>query len=108
MQYTLTDVKTTFQIAKDMERWAKNVNAAKSVQQQQLQAVIEQERNEVVITPPVTYADSVTSVHEIKRTGVPLAAALHVVRYMDVDIIGGEASQLVEKKISVSYLHYLF
>lgn len=67
------------QIAKDMERWAKNVNAAKSAQQQQLQAVIHQERSEVV--PEVTGVPDagVTALSAIKRTGVPLASALATV-----------------------------
>ena len=65
-----------------MERWAKTVNAAKSVQQQQLQAVIEQERTEaatVVETPP-TIPDPNPSLSTIKRTGVPLASALQKVQ----------------------------
>lgn len=60
-----------------MERWAKSVNAAKSVQQQQLQTVIEQERNEVMAS--VTSIDPSQSLSAIKRTGVPLASALQMV-----------------------------
>lgn len=69
----------TAQIAKDMERWAKTVNAAKSVQQQQLQAVIQQERSEAVPEPTLigTSPDTLVSLSGIKRTGVPLASALH-------------------------------
>ena len=36
-----------YKIAKDMERWAKTVNAAKAAQRQQLKALIELERAEV-------------------------------------------------------------
>ncbi len=64
-----------------MERWAKTVNAAKSVQQQQLQAVIELERNEAVssATTSFTYSDPTPSLSAIMRTGVPLASALQKV-----------------------------
>ena len=59
-----------------MARWAKNVNAAKSVQQQQLHAIIEQERDEVV---PVPVAAPDIRLSEIKRTGVALTSALQLV-----------------------------
>ena len=70
------------QIAKDMERWAKNVNAAKSVQQQQLQAVITQEREAATVAvtaAPTTTDSSMVALSSIKRTGVPLTSALQVV-----------------------------
>lgn len=74
-------IEHCMQIAKDMERWAKNVNAAKSAQQQQLQAVIVQERNEAAssVTSSVVYSDPTPSLSTIKRTGVPLASALQKV-----------------------------
>ncbi len=63
-----------------MERWAKNVNAAKSVQQQHIQTVIQQERIEAV-SEMMSSATPVISgtTTEIKRSGVPLSAALQVV-----------------------------
>lgn len=69
-----------------MERWAKNVNAAKSAQQQQLQAVIEQERSEAAAAPPEVYTDPTPSLSNIQRTGVPLASALQKV-CLDTTII---------------------
>lgn len=72
-------------IAKDMERWAKSVNAAKSAQQQQLQAVIHQEReaSSSVVTSAAPESDSsALSLSKIKRTGVPLASALQVTEDM--------------------------
>ena len=65
-----------------MERWAKSVNAAKSAQQQQLQAVIHQEREAAssVATSAAPESDSsALSLSKIKRSGVPLASALQVV-----------------------------
>lgn len=65
-----------------MERWAKNVNAAKTVQQYQLQAVIQQEReaaSEYISEAAPTANASVLPLSAIKRTGVPLASALQVV-----------------------------
>ena len=59
-----------------MARWAKNVNAAKSAQQHQIQAVIQQERTEGV---PETNTTPDVAFSAIKRTGVPLASALAVV-----------------------------
>lgn len=81
MQHLPFTVTTLFQIAKDMERWAKTVNAAKTVQQQQMQAVIQQEWGESVSQPvtSVTSSTSSGSLSEIKRSGVPLAAALTAV-----------------------------
>ena len=70
------------QIAKDMERWAKSVNAAKSVQQQQLQAVIQQERSESIPEGPAAIVPAeadITALSGIKRTGVPLTSALTMV-----------------------------
>ena len=70
------------QIAKDMERWAKNVNAAKTVQKQQLKALIEQERAEVVAWETVgeqqQQQQQVPVGSEVKRSGISLTAALEV------------------------------
>ena len=60
-----------------MERWAKNVNAAKSAQQQQIQAVIQKEMSEA--QQEVTTFSSSNSFSEIRRTGVPLSSALSTV-----------------------------
>ena len=71
-------VSSCSQIAKDMERWAKNVNAAKATQQQQLQALIQLEREDAqtkVITAPVGTGDSAS---DLRRTGIALSAALEV------------------------------
>lgn len=68
-----------------MERWAKNVNAAKNVQQQQLQAVIHQEREAVTVLAPADEFNTL-ALSEIKRTGVPLASALQVVRFHSLSI----------------------
>ena len=67
------------QIAKDMERWAKNVNAAKSAQQQQLQAIIQHQHIEAVPEPATVPDVATTPLSAIKRTGVPLASALATV-----------------------------
>jgi RNA-binding protein 5/10 len=70
-------------IAKDMERWAKGVNAAKATQKQQLKALIQLERAEVVAREtvdqqlqqqqqlPVLSPDSA-----VTRSGFSLSAAL--------------------------------
>ena len=48
--------------------------------QQQLQAVIHQEREAAtVVGPSASVAESTPALSEIKRTGVPLASALQVV-----------------------------
>lgn len=60
-----------------MERWAKNVNAAKSIQQQQIHAVIEQERGEVAVLNSNLLGSN--SLSESQKSGVPLSAALHTV-----------------------------
>lgn len=60
-----------------MERWAKNVNAAKSIQQQQIHAVIEQERGEVAVLNSNLLGSN--SLSESQKSGVPLSAALHMV-----------------------------
>ena len=62
-----------------MERWAKTVNAAKSVQQQQLHAVIEQERT---VTQPQALpthssassvaVDPVNAMYDFKKSSGPL------------------------------------
>lgn len=90
--YTVVHV----QIAKDMERWAKNVNAAKAAQQQQLQVLIQLERTEAQIkaamgTPaallPMSGPEETlgerqallpTSGSEVMRSGIALSAALEV------------------------------
>lgn len=70
------------QIAKDMERWAKGVNAAKATQKQQLKALIQLEMSEVVARE--TTADqqlpqqSPSLMTEVKRSGISLSAALEV------------------------------
>ena len=61
----------------DMERWAKGVNAAKTAQKQQLKALIQLERAEVVArdaekTPQQPLGTTV------KRSGISLSAALEV------------------------------
>ena len=66
------------QIAKDMERWAKSVNAAKAVQKQQLKALIELERAEVVARETVGEQQQLAVGSEVKRSGISLTAALEV------------------------------
>ena len=87
------------QIAKDMERWAKGVNAAKATQKQQLKALIQLERAEVVAREtvdqqlqqqqqlPVLSPDSA-----VTRSGISLSAALevHVHVHAHVQYIQGE------------------
>lgn len=66
-------------IAKDMERWAKNVNAAKAAQKQQLQALIQLERSEVVARETMELQEEEPeqpSVSAVKRSGISLSAAL--------------------------------
>ena len=69
-----------------MERWAKSVNAAKAVQKQQLQALIQLERAEIIareteeqqqqqqLQQPVA-----TLTAAVKKTGIALSAALEVI-----------------------------
>jgi len=61
-----------------MERWAKNVNAAKASQQQQLQAIIQLERAEAQAKVPISNPTPVTDTEGFKRTGIALSAALEV------------------------------
>lgn len=76
----------SLQIAKDMERWAKSVNAAKSAQQQQLQALITQERAETQVPQPVAQTTVLAAqpsaeaerISEMKKSGMALSAALEV------------------------------
>lgn len=71
------------QIARDMERWAKNVNAAKTAQKQQLQALIQLERAEVVARETEDqkmHQQLETPVSAVKRSGISLSAALEVVQ----------------------------
>lgn len=71
-----------YQIAKDMERWAKTVNAAKAAQKQQLKALIELERAEVaardVPEDPQPLQQQISLSTEVKRSGISLTAALEV------------------------------
>ena len=71
------------QIAKDMQRWAKSVNAAKVAQQQQLQTVIQQEKAESVMAAQLTPAAVLGSPAQVKRTGVALSAAFEVRQGVD-------------------------
>ena len=69
------------QIAKDMERWAKSVNAAKAVQKQQLQALIQLERAETAVQSQETeqqQPQQFSSITAVKRSGIALAAVLQV------------------------------
>ena len=62
-----------------MERWAKNVNAAKASQQQQLQAIIQLERAEAQAKVTTTFNPAPVAAPEgFKRTGIALSAALEV------------------------------
>lgn len=64
-----------------MERWAKNVNAAKAAQKQQLQALIQLERAEVVALETVEQQETQLQqppVSAVKRSGISLSAALEV------------------------------
>ncbi|CAI8016755.1 RNA-binding protein 5-A [Geodia barretti] len=65
-------------IAKDMERWAKTVNAAKASQKQQLKALIQLERAEVAVRGD-TAGDQQQQLSlgtEVRRSGISLTAAL--------------------------------
>ena len=75
----------SLQIARDMERWAKNLNAAKTTQKQQLQALIQLERAEVVARVTEQQQQQplpATPVSAVKRSGISLSAALEVLVYM--------------------------
>ena len=61
-----------------MERWAKNVNAAKASQQQQLQAIIQLERAEAQAKVTTINPAPVAATEGFKRTGIALSAALEV------------------------------
>ena len=62
-----------------MERWAKSFNAAKASQQQQLQAIIQQERAEAHVKAATTApAPPMVAAEGFKRTGITLSAALEV------------------------------
>lgn len=66
-----------------MERWAKSVNAAKAVQQQQLQAAIKAEAQETVEMSEVTTSFPALSsvVPDVNsKGGIALVAALREVR----------------------------
>jgi RNA-binding protein 5/10 len=68
-------------IAKDMERWAKTVNAAKAAQKQQLKALIQLERAEVAARETVEdqqqqQQQQLSLGTEVKRSGISLTAAL--------------------------------
>ena len=72
----------SLQIARDMERWAKSVNAAKAAQKQQLQALIQLERAEASSGPQeVEQQPQAPPISTVKRTGIALSAALEV-QYM--------------------------
>lgn len=62
-----------------MERWAKSVNAAKAVQQQQLQAAIKAEAQLALSAPTVVSSDHSLgqAMPEVSaRSGIALTAAL--------------------------------
>ena len=65
-----------------MERWAKSVNAAKVVQQQQLQALIQQERVEALTktppTIPVPSPSETESTLKLQKSVIALSAAVEV------------------------------
>lgn len=61
-----------------MERWAKNFNAAKASQQQQLQAIIQQERAEAQVKTVTSVPAPMVAAEGFKRTGIALSAALEV------------------------------
>ena len=64
-----------------MERWAKSVNAAKAVQKQQLQALIQLERAEVVARESEEQQQLqavATPTTALMKTGIALSAALEV------------------------------
>ena len=65
-----------FKIAKDMERWAKSVNAAKAVQQQQLQAVIKAEAQVAASVPALLNSPSLITADLSTKSGIALTAAL--------------------------------
>ena len=64
-----------------MERWAKSVNAAKAVQQQQLQAVIKAEVQAAASSTAVALQSLSPTVPDITaKGGIALTAALKEVR----------------------------
>jgi len=64
-----------------MERWSKKVNAAKSAQQQQLHAVIEQERDEASqqITSFSSHSLDPVSSLDFRKKEAPLSAVINMV-----------------------------
>ena len=74
------------QVAKDMERWAKSVNAAKATQKQQLKALIQLERAEVAARGDTAgdqqqqqqQQQQLSLGTEVRRSGISLTAALEV------------------------------
>lgn len=70
-----------------MERWAKSVNAAKAVQQQQLQAVIKAEVQVAASAPAVVNSPSLTIADLSTKSGIALTAALKEVSSEIVDHI---------------------
>jgi RNA-binding protein 5/10 len=71
-------------VAKDMERWAKSVNAAKATQKQQLKALIQLERAEVAARGDTAgdqqqqqqQQQQLSLGTEVRRSGISLTAAL--------------------------------
>ena len=59
-----------------MERWAKSVNAARAVQQQQLQAVIKAEAQVAASAPALVNPSSLTIADLSTKSGIALTAAL--------------------------------
>ena len=59
-----------------MERWAKSVNAARAVQQQQLQAVIKAEAQIAASAPALVNPSSLTTADLSTKSGIALTAAL--------------------------------
>lgn len=59
-----------------MERWAKSVNAARAVQQQQIQAVIKAEAQVAASAPALVASPSLTVADLSTRSGIALTAAL--------------------------------
>ena len=69
-----------------MERWAKSVNAAKAVQQQQVQATVKAEVQVAMPTPDLLSSSSLQSLSQsisdasAARSGIALTAALREVK----------------------------
>lgn len=59
-----------------MERWAKSVNAAKAVQQQQLQAVIKADAHVAASAPDAINSLSLATADLSTKGGIALMAAL--------------------------------